>query len=221
VIPPEKSADFVANMEAVLELYQQPYDPKYPVVNMDEKPMQLIKETRQPLPAQPGKPARYDYEYERVGTANVFLFTEPLTGWRTVDVREQRTAIDWAHQIKHLLDDCYPDAERLRLVCDNLNTHKVAALYEAFEPQEARRLARRLEFHYTPKHGSWLNIAEIELSVLSKQCLYRRIADLETLRHETKAWEQERNAKQTGVDWRFTTEDARIKLKRLYPQYQG
>jgi hypothetical protein len=138
-----------------------------------------------------------------------------------VDVCEHRTAIDWAHQIQHLLDDCYPHAERLRLVCDNLNTHKVASFYEAFAPQEARRLAQRLEFHYTPKHGSWLNIAEIELSVLSKQCLHRRIADLAMLRHETKAWEQERNAKQSGVDWRFTTADARIKLKRFYPQYQG
>jgi len=208
-------------MENVLDLYQQPYDPQYPVINMDEKPLQLIKETRQPLPAKPGKPLRYDYEYERVGTANVFLCTEPLTGWRTVDVREQRTRVDWAHQIKSLLDDHYPTAEKVRVICDNLNTHKVASLYEAFEPAEARRLARRLELHHTPKHGSWLNIAEIELSVLSKQCLNRRIAELETLRHETKAWERERNAQQTGVDWQFTTEDARIRLKRLYPQYQG
>jgi hypothetical protein len=208
-------------MEDVLELYQHPYDPKYPVVNMDEKPLQLIKETRQPLPAKPGKPLRYDYEYERVGTANVFLGTEPLTGWRTVDVREQRTSVDWAHQIKDLLDKHYPTAEKVCVVCDNLNTHKVASLYEAFEPSEARRLARRLELHHTPKHGSWLNIAEIELSVLSKQCLHRRIAALGTLRHEIKAWEHERNAKQTGVDWHFTTEDARIRLKRLYPQYQG
>jgi hypothetical protein len=220
VIPPEHSADFVANMEEVLELYQQPYDGKNPVVNMDEKPVQLIQETRQPLPAQPGKPQRYDYEYERVGTANVFLCTEPLTGWRTVDVCKHRTAIDWAHQIKHLLDDCYPEADKVHLVCDNLNTHKIASLYEAFAPTEARRLARRLEVHYTPKHGSWLNIAEIALSVLTKQCLDRRIAALETLRQETKAWEQRRNAKQTGVDWQFTTEDARIRLKRLYPQYQ-
>jgi len=221
VIPPEKNADFVAHMEDVLELYQQPYDPKYPVVNMDEKPLQLIKETRQPLPARPGKPLRYDYEYERVGTANVFMFTEPLTGWRIVDVSEQRTGVDWAHQGQHLLDDHYSQAAKVRLICDNLNTHKVASLYEAFEPAEARRLARRLELHYTPKHGSWLNIAEIELSVLSKQCLDRRIADLEILRQETQAWEHERNAKQTGVDWQFTTEDARIRLKRLYPQYQG
>jgi DDE superfamily endonuclease len=220
VIPPEHSADFVANMEDVLDLYQQPYDPASPVVNMDEKPLQLVKETRQPLPATPGKPLRYDYEYERVGTANLFLFTEPLTGWRTVDVCEHRTGVDWAHQVQHLLDDQYPEAEKVRLVCDNLNTHKVASLYEAFEPAEARRLARRLELHHTPKHGSWLNIAEIELSVLSKQCLDRRMADLATLRHETKAWEHERNAQQTGVDWQFTTADARIRLKRLYPQYQ-
>ena len=168
----------------------------------------------------PGQPARYDYEYERVGTANVFLFTEPLTGWRTIDISAQRTAIDWAHQIKHLLDDCYPDADKVTLVCDNLNTHKIASLYEAFAPTEARRLARRLAIHYTPKHGSWLNIAEIELSVLTKQSLDRRITAIEMLRQETKAWEHERNAKQTGVDWHFTTADARIRLKRLYPQYQ-
>jgi DDE superfamily endonuclease len=208
-------------MEDILELYQCPYDPRFPVVNMDEKPLQLIKETRHPLPAKPGKPLRYDDEYERVGTATVFLFTEPLTGWRTVDVREQRTGVDWAHQVQHLLNAYYPDAEKVRLVCDNLNTHKVASLYEAFEPAEARRLAQRLELHHTPKHGSWLNIAEIELSVLSKQCLDRRIADLETLQHETQAWEHKRNAQQTGVDWQFTTADARIRLQRLYPQYQG
>jgi hypothetical protein len=183
--------------------------------------VQLIQETRTPLPAKPGKPLRYDYEYERVGTANVFLFTEPLTGWRTIDISEHRTAVDWAYQIKHLLDDCYPDADKVILVYDNLNIHKLASLYEAFEPQEARRLAQRLEIHYTPKHGSWLNIAEIELSVLTKQCLARRIAAIDTLRQETKAWEHERNAKQTGVDWQFTTEEARIRLKRLYPQYQG
>jgi hypothetical protein len=220
VIPPEHNADFVAPMEDVLDLYQRPYDPRYPLVNMDEKPVQLIQETRTPLPAQPGKPLRYDYEYERGGTANVFLCTEPLTGWRTIDISAQRTAVDWAHQIKHLLDDCYPKADKVILVCDNLNTHKVASLYEAFAPPEARRLARRLEIHYTPKHGSWLNIAEIELSVLTKQCLNRRIATIEMLQQETKAWEHERNAKQTGVDWQFTTEDARIRLKRLYPQYQ-
>jgi hypothetical protein len=208
-------------MEDVLALSQRPYDPKYPVVNMDEKPLPLIKETRTPLPAKSGTPKRYDDEYERGGTANVLLFTEPLRGWRTVDVCEQRTRVDWAHQIKALLNEHYPTAAKGRVVCDNLNTHKLASLYEAFEPVEARQLARRLELHYTPKHGSWLNIAEIELSVLTTQCLDQRIADLETLRHETKAWEHERNAQQTGVDWQFTTEDARIRLKRLYPQYQG
>jgi hypothetical protein len=207
-------------MEDVLELYQRPYDPRHPLVNMDEKPVQLIQETRTPLPAQPGKPQRYDYEYERVGTANVFLFTEPLTGGRTIDISAHRTAVDWAHQIKHLLDDCYPDAAKVIVVCDHLNTHKIASLYEAFAPTEARRLARRLEVHSTPKHGSWLNMAEIELSILTKQCLDRRIPAIETLRQETKAWEHERHAKQTGVDWQFTTEDARIRLKRLYPQYQ-
>jgi DDE superfamily endonuclease len=187
---------------------------------MDAKPVQLIKERRQPLPAQPRKPQRYDDEYERVGTANVFLFTEPLTGWRTVDVHAHRTAIDWAHPSKPLLDDCYPDADKVHLVCDNLNTHKIASRYEAFAPTEARRLARRLELHYTPKHGSWLHSAEIALSGLTKQCLDRRSAERETLRQETKAWEHRRNAKQTGVAWPFTTEEARIRLKRLYPQYQ-
>jgi hypothetical protein len=172
------------------------------------------------LPARPGKPQRYDYEYERVGTATVLLCTEPLTGWRTIDIAEHRTAVAWAHQIKHLLDAWYPEAAKVLLVCDNLNTHKIASLYEACAPTEARRLARRLELHYTPKHGSWLNMAEIERSVLTKQCLDRRIPAIETLRQETKAWEHERNTKQTGVDWQFTTEDARIRLKRLYPQYQ-
>jgi uncharacterized small protein (DUF1192 family) len=221
VIPPEQNADFVAHMEEVLDLYQQPYDPDYPVVNMDEKPVQLIEETRTPIPATPGKPMRYDYEYERKGTASLFLFTEALTGWRRVDAQPQRTAKQWAEQVKELLDDDYPEAKQVTLVCDNLNTHKMASLYEAFEPSEARRLAKRLDIRYTPKHGSWLNIAEVELSVLSSQCLDRRIAELETMQNEIKAWEQERNLKQKGVDWRFTTEKARIRLKRLYPQYQS
>lgn len=221
MIPPEQNADFVAHMEEVLDLYQQPYDPNYPVVNMDEKPVQLIEETRTPIPATPGKPMRYDYEYERKGTASIFLFTEPLTGWRRVDAQPQRTAKQWAQQVKELLDDGYPEAQQVTLICDNLNTHKLASLYEAFEPSEARRLAKRLDIRYTPKHGSWLNIAEVELSVLSSQCLDRRIADLETMQNEIKAWQQERNLKQKGVDWRFTTEKARIRLKRLYPQYQS
>jgi hypothetical protein len=197
------------------------YDPDYPVINMDEKPVQLVEETRTPLPAQPGKPMRYDHEYERKGTASIFLFTEPLTGWRRVDAQPQRTAKKWAYQVKELLNDDYPEAQKVMLVCDNLNTHNTASLYETFEPAEARRLAKRLDIRYTPKHGSWLNIAEVELSVLTSQCLDRRIADLETMQQEIKAWEQERNTQQKGVDWRFTTEDARIRLKRLYPQYQS
>src|SRR4029450_4713549 len=219
-MPPEHTADFVAHMEEVLDLYQRPYDPRHPLVNMDEKPVQLMQETRTPLPATPGKPLRYDYAYERLGTANVFLCTEPLTGWRTIDIAEHRTAVDWAYQMKHLLEDWYPDPDKVLLVCDNLNTHQLASLYEACEPQEARRLAQRLEIHDTPKHGSWLNSAEIELSVLTKQGLDRRMAAIDTLRQETKAWEHERHAKQTGVDWHCTTEDARIRLKRPYPQYQ-
>lgn len=176
-------------MEDVLDIYHRPYDPKKPWVCMDEKLIQLIKETHIPIPAQPGQPQRYDYEYERNGTAVNFLFTEPLSGWRKVNIRSTRTAVDWAFEIKELLDVDYPDVEKVIVVCDNLNTHMIAALYEAFEPVEARRLARRLELHYTPKHGSWLNIAEIELSVLSGQCLNVRIPDLETLKVETKAWE--------------------------------
>jgi hypothetical protein len=221
VIPPEQNAAFVAGMEDILDVYHRPYDAARPQVCMDEQPTQLIKETRLPLPTLPGNAPRYDYEYERNGTAVNFLFTEPLTGWRKVNVRARRTKVDWAYEIKELLDVDYPDAEKVILVCDNLNTHTLAALYEAFEPAEAHRLATRLEIHYTPKHGSWLNIAEIELSILSQQCLDRRIPDLETLRGETKAWEQARNETQKTVYWRFTTEDARIKLKRLYPQFKG
>lgn len=203
-----------------MELYCLPYDPNIPLVCMDEQPRQLIKETRTALPTMPGKPRRVDYEYERNGTAALFMFVEPLDAWRHVDVRERRTALDWAHEIRELLEVHYPNAPLVRLVCDNLNTHKIASLYEAFEPAEARVLAKRLEIHYTPKHGSWLNIAEVELSALSSQCLSRRIPDIDTLRNETQAWEQKRNAQQKGVDWQFTTHDARIKLKRLYPQLQ-
>lgn len=209
-------------MEDVLDLYCLPYDPEVPLVCMDEQPTQLIAETRPTLPQEPGKPERYDYEYERKGTAANFMFTEPLGGWRKVSVRERRTSIDWAQEIKELLDRDYPEAEKIRLVVDNLNTHKIASFYEAFEPEEARRLAKRLEIHYTPKHGSWLNIAEIELSVLTNQCLNNRyIADIQTLAKETKAWEKRSNFNQKGVDWQFTTADARIKLKRLYPQIQS
>ncbi len=217
MIPPEANGEFVWHMEDVLDVYQRPYDPRDPQVCMDELHKQLVKETRTPLPAKPGQPERYDYEYERNGTANVFLFTEPLQNVRWTSVTEQRTRHDWAHQIKNLVDARYPDAEKIVLVMDNLNTHTPGALYEAFAPAEAKRLADKLEIHYTPKHGSWLNIAEIELSVLTKQCLDRRLPDLETLRGEVTAWHHWRNALGGRVDWRFTTADARIKLKRLYP----
>ena len=220
VIPPEQSGEFVAHLEEVLELYHLPYTPDIPLVCMDEQPVQRIKETRQPLPAAPGKPEKVDYEYERNGTANIFMFTEPLNGTRHVHVTAHRTAVDWAHEIRDLLEVDYPEAERVRLVCDNLNTHGIGSLYEAFPPEKARELVNRLEIHYTPKHGSWLNIAEIELSALTGQCLDRRIPDIETLRNETRAWEKRRNARQKGVDWQFTTQNARIKLKRLYPQLQ-
>ena len=207
-------------MEEVLELYHLPHNPQIPLVCMDEQPVQLIKETRRPLPAAPGKPEKVDYEYERNGTANIFMFTEPLNGTRHVSVTEHRTAVDWANEIRDLLEVRYPEAARVRLVCDNLNTHGIGSLYEAFPPAKARELIKRLEMHHTPKHGSWLNIAEIELSALTGQCLDRRIPDIETLRHETRAWETRRNECHKGVDWQFTTQNARIKLKRLYPQIQ-
>jgi hypothetical protein len=218
VIPPEQNAEFVARMEDVLEVYQRPYDAKRPVVCLDEQPTQLVGETRRPIPVRPGQPARYDYEYERLGSATNFMLTEPLGGWRKVNVRETKTAIDLAEEIRELLDVDYPDAETVVLVWDNLNTHTPASLYKAFEPAEARRLLQRLEIHYTPKHGSWLDVAEIELSVFTKQCLARRIDNIETLRSEAKAWADARNAAQTGVDWQFSNEQARIKLKHLYPQ---
>ena len=204
-------------MEDVLEVYAEPYDPKRPKVNFDETSKQLIKETRSPLPPQPGKPQRFDYEYERNGTRNLFLFVEPQAGWRHVEVTEQRTKLDFAHQMQWLVNERYPEAEVIRVTLDNLNTHKLASLYEAFEPAEARRIARKLEFHYTPKHGSWLNMAEIELSVLQQQCLDRRIPDADTLQREIAAWEYQRNAEQATIDWRFSVTDARKKLERLYP----
>jgi len=205
-------------MEAVLDVYTQPYDPHYPVICMDESSKQLVGETRQPLPVEPGQPARYDYEYQRNGVCNLFLFCEPLVGWRHIEVTERRTQHDWAWAMKTLVDDYYPAADRIRVVLDNLNTHVPASLYATFPPAEAHRLLRRLEFHYTPKHGSWLNIAEIEFSVLSRQCLERRIGSKATLIREVAAWEARRNADPTPVTWRFTTRDARIKLKRLYPE---
>jgi DDE superfamily endonuclease len=204
-------------METVLTEYVRPYDPKYPSVNMDETSKQLVAETRPRQPARPGMVERYDFEYERNGVANLFLFTEPLRGWRMVAVTDRRTKTDWAEQVRILLDEVYPDAERVTVVCDNLNTHTPGALYAAFPPEEARRLLDRLEILHTPKHGSWLNIAEIELSVLSRQCLADRIPTATTLAEATTAWSNRRNAEGNTVTWRFTTADARIKLKHLYP----
>ncbi len=204
-------------MEDVLDVYHRPYDPRRPQVCMDETSKQLVGETRTPLPAQPGRPARIDYEYVRHGVRNLFLWVEPLTGRRHVEVTERRTRQDWARFIRELVDVYYPDAERVVLVLDNLNTHVPGALYETFPPAEARRLLQRLELHYTPVHGSWLNMAEIELSVLARQCLDRRIPDADILTAEVAAWEVARNARPTRIDWRFTTAGARIKLKRLYP----
>jgi transposase len=207
-------------MEDVLEVYSRPYDPLKPQVCMDETSKQLLRDTRAALPMEPGKPQRQDYEYERGGVVNLFMFTEPLRGRRWVDVTEHRTKVDWAHQIKELVDLRYPQAERIVLVMDNLNTHSPASLYEAFDPKEARRLAEKLEIHYTPKHGSWLNMAEIELSILSRQCLNRRVPDFETLRREAQAWQARREEQAGKIEWRFSTDDARIKLKRLYPSLQ-
>jgi hypothetical protein len=220
-IPPEHNAAFVAAMEDVLAVYQRPLDPAYPVICMDETSKQLIGETRTVLPVAPGQPRREDYEYERQGVANLFLFCEPLTGWREVQVSERRTRTDWAGAMRDLSDRLYLASRRITVVLDNLNTHGPASFYEAFAPEEARRLAERFEFHYTPKHGSWLNVAEIELSVLSRQCLDRRIGGLEELRSEIKAWQQKRNQASKAVDWQFTTAEARIKLKRLYPVIQA
>jgi transposase len=203
-------------MEDVLDLYAEAHDPKRPVVCFDEKPIQLLEETRQPRPVAPGQPALIDYEYRRKGTANIFMAVEPLAGWRQVTVTERRTKLDFAAQLK-LLSDHYPDAERVRIVMDNLNTHTLACLYEAFGPDEARRIASRLEIHYTPKHGSWLNMAEAELSVLSNQCLDRRIGEQEALAKEVDAWTMSRNREQVGIRWRFTIHDARRKLAHLYP----
>jgi len=206
-------------MEDVLELYHEPYDPLRPVVCFDEGTKQLISETRISLPMQSGQPQRYDYEYERHGTCNLFVFSEPLVAWRQVDVTDQRTMIDYAHCMKYLVDERYPNAKVIRVVQDNLNTHKPAALYKAFRPEEARRILKQLDFHHTPKHGSWLNIAEIELSALVRQCLDRRIGDKETLINEVATWNRERNVNAKVVDWQFTTSDARIKLERLYPSF--
>ncbi len=204
-------------MEDVLDVYVRPYNPRFPQVCMDETSKQLVGETRQPIPAAPGRPRRCDYEYERHGVSNLFLFVEPLRGWRQVSVTNRRTMRDWAHAVKELVDVHYPAAERIVLVMDNLNIHGLGSLYETFPPDEAKRISRRLEIHYTPKHGSWLNIAEIELSVLSRQCLDRRIPAQTELAQAVAQWTHDRNTAQRTVDWRFTTADARIKLKHLYP----
>jgi hypothetical protein len=216
-LPEGPSAEFVAAMEDVWDVYHRPYDPERPVVCMDEASKQLIAEVRQPLPVQPGRTAKYDSEYERRGTANVFMAVEPLAGKRTVRVTDRRTKIDWAQFIRYLLLTVYPDAARVVLVMDNLNTHGTGSLYEAFDPATARALASRLEIHHTPKHGSWLNLGETELSILSRQCLDRRIDCKEIMISEVAAWEENRNRNESKIDWQFTTADARIKLKRLYP----
>nr|WP_246281464.1 IS630 family transposase [Saccharibacillus qingshengii] len=216
-IPPKQNAAFVAAMEDVLDVYARAYNAECPVICMDEKPMQLLHEVREPLPMEPGKPERYDNEYKRNGTCSLFVFTEPLVGWRQMSARPRRTGIDFAEEVRTLLEGRYAHVPKIVLVMDNLNTHSIASLYAAFDPETANRLAKRIEIHHTPKHGSWLNVAEIELSVLSKQCLKSRMPDLDTLQREVKAWEHKRNAEQKGVSWHFTTDDARTRLKHLYP----
>ena len=220
VIPPDANAAFVATMEDVLEVYQRPHDPQRPLVCLDETSKQLTIETRAPIPAKPGQPARHDYEYERNGVANLFMVFAPLEGWRHVKVTDRHTAIDYAHVLRDLSDTHFPDAAEIVLVQDNLNTHKPASLYEAFPAPEARRLVERFEWHYTPKHGSWLDLAESELGVLASQCLDRRIADKQILTREVTAWQDHRNKHHAKADWQFTTANARVKLKRLYPQFE-
>lgn len=221
MIPPGANSAFVACMEDVLEVYTRPYDARRPLVCLDEAGRELVADTRAPLAARPGQVARQDFEYGRAGACNVFMLYEPLAGVRHALVRERRTRLDFAEVVRTLCDELYLAAERIVLVMDQLNTHNAASLYEAFAPAEARRLARKLEIHHTPKHGSWLNMAEIELGVLARQCLDRRLPDQERLAQEVAAWEKTRNATATKVDWRFSTADARIKLKRLYPSTQG
>jgi transposase len=210
------SWDFVWRMEDVLDLYQEPYDPLRPVVCFDEVPYQLIGETRTPVPAAPGRLHRFDYEYRRCGTANLFMLLQPLRGWRHVEVTERRTNADFAEQMRALVDVHFPKAEQIRVVLDNLSSHTGPALYQTFEPAEARRILRKIEFHYTPKHGSWLNMAEIEISVLTRQCLKRRIDSMDRLRAAIRPWEAERNTRRVQINWRFTVSDARVKLHRLY-----
>lgn len=225
MIPPKHNGEYVARMEDVLDVYERPRDLSAPMVCMDEMPVQLLKETRVPIPAEPGHPRRIDYEYERNGTANIFMFVEPLAGWRQTLVTERRTAVDWAIALRDLVDNRYADARVIVLVMDNLNTHTLGSLYEAFPPAEARRVAKRLEIHHTPKHGSWLNMAENELSTLSRQCLARRIGTIEDLRRKVQArkvqaWNATRNTDEVQIQWRFTVDQARIKLRKVYPAIQ-
>jgi hypothetical protein len=217
-IPPEQSASFVAKMEDVLDVYALPYNKDCPVICLDEKPYQLLDERRNPIPMKPGSPEKYDNEYERMGTCSIFVMCEPLKGWHYANARDRRTAIDYAHEIKWLLTESpYKHAPKIKLIQDNLNTHTIDSLYKAFPPKEARSYAKRLEFHNTPKHGSWLNIAELTISVLSKQCINRRIASMEELNRELSAWQSEYSGTESVVNWQFATEDARIKLRKLYP----
>ena len=219
VIPPQADAEFAAHMEAVLDIYAQPYAPEYPVICMDEQPVQLHREIRTPIPATPKHGKRVDYEYERAGTASIFMFTEPLAGWREVRVRQRRTKVDWAIEVARVMEQRYAECERVQLVCDNLNTHTKGAFYEVFEPERARQLLRRIEFCYTPKHGSWLNIAENELSAMTRQCIDgRRFDNIDTLRAETSAWSNDINTLQRGVDWQMKVDDARVKLASVYPK---
>ena len=219
MIPPEGDAEYVAAMEQVLRTYERPYEADRPVLCMDEQPVQLVRETRTPLPATAQHPRRVDYEYEWAGTACVFLFSEPLAGWREVTARERRTKVDWAHEVASLLEDRYADCEQVTVVLDNLNTHTKGASYEAFEPARAQRLVERIEFRYTPKHGSWLNIAESELSCMTRRCLRgRRIGDLATLQEQIAAWSGTVNDRQRSVNWQMTVDDARCKLKSIYPE---
>ena len=220
MIPPQRNADFAATMEQVLDVYRRPYDAAFPVVCMDETPRQLIRETRVPVPAAPGRPARHDYEYERCGTCNVFMATEPLAGRRMTRVTERKTKVDWAHFLDGIAAR-YPDAGKITLVMDNLNTHRPGALYEAFPPARAKALWDRFDFVFTPKHGSWLNVAEVELNVMIRQCLNRRIDSIDVLRDEVAAWQTARDRLRAKVNWQFTTDDARVKLKRLYPTFDA
>lgn len=220
-IPPKESAEFVANMEDILDIYEMPYNPELPVVCMDEKPYQCLGDVREALPPRPGNNQKIDSEYVREGTCSIFIFTEPLRGWRHSSVRKTRTAFDWAEEIKYLLTECYPDHSKIILIMDNLNTHVIASLYKKYPAQEARSYAKRLEIHYTPKHGSWLNIAEIELNVMTRQCLARRLDSISKVQQELAAWEKMRNEDCGKVMWHFTTPQARTKLLSLYPKFES